>query len=91
MSEELERLRATVRELEAELKSLHQVDPQTKSLLEEVRAEIEAKLHGPAVGAPSRELLSSRLSEAAERMETTHPNLFGMVARLADALAQLGI
>jgi hypothetical protein len=91
MSEELERLRATVRELEAELKSLHQVDPQTKYLLEEVRAEIEAKLHGSAAESPARELLSTRLSAAAERMETTHPTLFGLVTRLADALAQLGI
>lgn len=91
MSEELERLRATVRELEAELKSLQHVDPQTKSLLEEVREKIEAKLHRPAAEPPSHELLSTRLSAAAERMESTHPTVFGMFARLADALAQLGI
>jgi hypothetical protein len=91
MSEEVERLRATIRELEAELQSLTEVDAQTRKLLEEARTEIEAKIGGPRAETSEQEPLSERLTTAAERWETTHPTLFGLATRLADALAQMGI
>jgi hypothetical protein len=91
MQDHHEKLRTTIKELEAELHLLGTVDAETRGLLEEALAEIEAKIQRHSTEAPAQGLLSHRLSGTAERFETTHPTLFGLVTRLADALAQLGI
>lgn len=91
MHEQHEKLRATIKELEAELHLLGAVDTETRGLLEEALAEIEAKIHRRSAEQQAHDLLSHRLSGTAERFETTHPTLFGLMTRLADALAQLGI
>lgn len=91
MNEHLAKLRATIRELEGELHLLGTVDHETRGLLEEALAEIEAKIHGRGAERRGQHPLSARLSSAAKRFESTHPALFGLMTRVADALAQLGI
>ena len=91
MSEHVERLRATIRELEDELHEIGAVDPETRQLLEEALLYIDAKIQEPRPESLDDDLLSQRVSGAAERFETTHPTLFGVLTRLADGLADMGI
>jgi len=91
MSEQVERLRATLRELEQELRAVDTLDVETRRLLEDALVDIDAKISEPRSESRDDELLSHRLSGAAERFESTHPTLFGVLTRLADGLARMGI
>jgi hypothetical protein len=91
MPERLEKLRAAVEELERELHSLDEVDPPTRRLLEEARAEIQLALAGQPPPSIATGVLSGRLEHAAQRFEATHPTLAGVLERLVNGLAQLGI
>ena len=90
MPERIEKLRATVSELEAELASLSELDDETRNLLEDTVNDLQAKLakHPDEIEPHS---LTERLREVAEAFETSHPNLYGIVSRTIDALAQMGI
>lgn len=87
-SEHIERLRATIRELESELAQLSEIDEQTREVLEQAALEIRGALDPEDL---EHQSLASRLKHAAERFETSHPNLFGIVSRTIDALGQIGI
>jgi hypothetical protein len=91
MPERLEKLKATVRELEAELQSLDSLDAEAKRLLEEAVGEMQTAIRRSDPDHLEPESLSDNLRQAAERFESTHPNLFGVVSRMIDALAQMGI
>jgi hypothetical protein len=91
MPERLDKLRAAVEELERELHSLQAVDPATRRLLEEAHAEIQAALAGQPPQSIATGVLSGRLENAAQRFEATHPTLAGVLERLVNGLAQLGI
>jgi len=88
MPERIDRLRATVRELEKELASLSEIDDQTRDVLEEAVQEIRDALRPQDLEPQS---LASRLKLAAEDFESSHPTLFGIVSRMIDALGQMGI
>ena len=91
MSDRLEKLRATLRELEAELQALGTLDDATREQLAAAAEEIAASLRrGTAKSIVDRqadESLQGRLAD----FEATHPQLAGVVTRLLDGLAQLGI
>lgn len=90
MPERIEKLRATVTELEAELASLAELDEATRALLEEAVSELQSTLaKTPADIEPHS--LTERLTESAEAFEQSHPTLYGIVKRTIDALAQMGI
>ena len=91
MSEQLENLRTTLRELETELASLSTVDKETRSLLEEVAGEIQSALHKEDTSQLEPHSLISRLKEGTEQFESSHPTLFGLVSRIIDGIGQLGI
>lgn len=95
MTEHVERLRATIRELEAELRDIDTVDAETRRLLEEALQDIDTKIRErsnlPPAESLDDDLLSRRVSGAAERFESTHPTLFGVLTRLAEGLARMGI
>jgi hypothetical protein len=91
MPEHAERLKATVRELEAELAELDSLDHETRAALEEAVREIQAALQGRHEREFQAGPFSERLQEAAARFESTHPTLFGIVSRTIDALGQIGI
>jgi hypothetical protein len=89
MADRLDKLRATLAELEAEL-SDGSLDDQTREELAEAAAQIAASLRRGKRSAESRraeDSLNSRLAE----FEASHPELAGIVARLIDGLGQLGI
>jgi chromosome segregation ATPase len=91
MPERLEKLRAAVEDLERELHSLEEVDPETRLLLEEARREIHDALSREQHESLYEGPLSGRLESAARRFEATHPTLAGVLERLVNGLAQLGI
>ena len=101
MSPETEKLRATLRELESELRDIPSLDSDARTLLEQAAREISVALQqvpaAPAavessvVESTDSETLGERLNAAARRFETSHPALSGILERIADGLAQLGI
>ncbi|MGE0756010.1 MAG: DUF4404 family protein [Pirellulaceae bacterium] len=92
MPEKHEKLRATLQELESELATLNSLDDETRTALETVLQEISDTLGKRAPTEPAQHgTLASRLQDAAEEFETSHPTLFGIVTRTIDALGQMGI
>ena len=86
-----EKLKATVRELEDELRSFASVDDETRGVLREVLGEIHAVLGGEGATASQQQSWQDRLSDAARQFEGAHPAIAGVIQRLLDGLAQMGI
>lgn len=91
MPQRIAKLQATIDELQAELASLETVDDETRAVLEEAVEEIHAALGKEAHADLEESSLITRLREAAEQFEASHPTLFGIVSRTIDALGQMGI
>ena len=90
MPERIEKLKATISELESELESLESIDPETRDVLEEAMQDIQTALDKD-VDQLEHDSLATRLKEAAEEFESSHPTLFGVVTRMIDTLGQMGI
>jgi hypothetical protein len=91
MPRQLEKLRATVNDLELELNGLGELDDDSRALLEEAAREIQDALRKNDKQAISPEPLANRLRGAASTFESSHPTLAGLVQKVIDALGQLGI
>jgi hypothetical protein len=92
MDENSQRLRATITELERELRGGHPVDAETRAMLLEAVEEIQAALHASTAPATSEpHTLGERLNQAAAGFDASHPTLAGLLRRVVDALSQLGI
>ena len=91
MSEQHEKLAATVKELENELHSLDTVDDETRTLLDEALQEIHVVLNADGEAGSSSQTITDRLHHAAQEFESTHPTVAGAIARLIDGLVQIGI
>jgi phytoene/squalene synthetase len=92
MNEQHDRLRETVSELEAELAALDSVDDETRRVLETALAEITEVLQRQERAEAERpHSLVERLEDAAKGLESSHPNLFGILRRTVNALGQMGI
>ena len=91
MPRRLEKLRETLDELDRELASVDTVDPRTRALLEEARAEIQTALDQQDTDQLRSQSLIDRLKDAQQEFEASHPNLSGIVMRMINTLAQLGI
>jgi hypothetical protein len=91
MSDRLEKLRATLCDLEAELQALGTLDDATREQLaaaaEEIAVSLRRGKQSPAVDRNSDQSLQGRLAD----FEAAHPQFAGVVTRLLDGLAQLGI
>ena len=91
MADRLEKLRNTLRELEGELQALGTLDDATREQLAAAADEIAMSLRrgkGKAVPPSTRDdSIQGRLAD----FEASHPQLAGVVTRLLDGLAQLGI
>jgi hypothetical protein len=91
MSDRLEKLRATLRDLEAELQALGTLDDATREQLAVAAEEIAASLRrGKAKPTSFRQTDQSLQGRLAD-FEAAHPQFAGVVTRLLDGLAQLGI
>ena len=91
MTEQIDKLKATVAELEAELQSLGTLDAETRSVLEQVVLDILLALHKAAPGQRPPQSLVDRLQAAAQEFEDSHPTVTGILSRLIDGLGQMGI
>jgi hypothetical protein len=90
MADRLDKLRATLSELEAELQGLDSLDDATREQLADAAAEIAASLRR---GKPSEKTRHAKdsLQDRLVDFEAQHPQLAIIVGRLLDGLAQLGI
>ncbi len=91
MPERLEKLRATVQELESELQSLDTLDDEARALLREAADEIHSVLEEKDPSKPAPESLTERLTHSAQEFEAEHPTLSGVVNRIVEVLRQMGI
>jgi chromosome segregation ATPase len=92
MPQRSDKLRVVLSELERELAATDEVDDDLRQRLEAVRGEITAALEA---GESSADLephsFIERLTAAEQEFEGAHPTLAGVLRRLIDGLAQLGI
>jgi len=90
MSDRLDKLRVTLSELDAELRSIDSLDDKTREELAAAAAEIAASLRRGKRSDQTRQVEDSLQSRLAD-FEASYPQLAGIVTRLLDGLAQLGI
>lgn len=91
MSEHVAKLKNTIRDLEAELGSLSTVDAETRRLLEEAVSEIQAAMHRDDRSPLQSRPLIDTLETLAQRLESSHPALVGILTRMLDVLGRMGI
>ncbi len=92
MPQRIEKLRAIVKELEAELAALDTVDAQAHEILEAALEDLrEALGKTDAAAIDSADSLIERLRTAEGSFQVSHPTLSGLVLRMINALGQLGI
>jgi Domain of unknown function (DUF4404) len=91
MSDQRNRLRQTLAQLEAQLENADTLDPavaeRSRALVADIRRSLESGEPQPAQAAS----LTRRLGEAALEFEASHPTLAGTVGSVIDALGQMGI
>jgi Domain of unknown function (DUF4404) len=88
MTEPAKQLDAAIRDLEAHLRQVENLDPASRQLLTEAVAGIQAKLRAQDPTTPS---WSGRLTSAIVDLEASNPGLATMVTRVCDFLDQAGI
>ena len=87
---DLDKLRATLNELDTELHSIDSLDDATREELAHAAAEIAASLRRGKRSDQTRRAEDSLQNRLVE-FEAAYPQLAGIVTRLLDGLAQLGI
>jgi predicted nucleic acid-binding Zn-ribbon protein len=90
MADRLDKLRATLSELDAELRSIDSLDDPTREELAEAAAEIAASLRR-GKRSEKTQMAADSLQNRVVEFEAANPQLAGIVSRLLDGLAQLGI
>lgn len=91
MPDQYEKLKATVEELEDELHSIESMNEETRAVLREVVQEIRDALHEDDPSELHPQSIMDRLKSAAQEFEDAHPTTAGVIYRLVDGLAQMGI
>jgi tellurite resistance protein len=92
MTEQFQKLKASIAEVEQQVRSAGALDESARETLEEVISDLRAAVDrqgGPGPFEP--ESLIERLRAAEENFQVSHPTLSGVVMRMIDALGQLGI
>ncbi len=94
--ERIEKLRLTLAELETELGEVDSLDAASRARLEQVAREIATVLQREDPELKSLPLepphnMSEQLRENVESFRVQYPTLAGILQRLVDGLAQLGI
>jgi hypothetical protein len=90
MADRSDKLRATLSELEEELRSIDSLDDATREQLADAASEIAAALRRGKRSDETRQAEHSLQNRLVE-FEASYPQLAGVVTRLLDGLAQLGI
>jgi hypothetical protein len=90
-----EQLLSNLRQLHQLLQEENHPDTETRSLLETVTHDIQNSLHAPAPAPESEPVSSGSMIEplrlALFDFKARHPNLSGLIERITDALAGVGI
>jgi len=90
-SAQLEKLRNTVAELDDDLRSLEEVDEQTRMLLEQAAADILTTLHKGHESEAEAQSFAERLKDSVREFEADHPTFAGVLERLIISIGQMGI
>ena len=89
MSEQADRIREKLLELQTELGRIQAVDPEIRGLLESAASDIHGKL---ASKTPTQdESIVDRLRSVARHFEEDHPTIAGLVENTIDLLGRMGI
>jgi hypothetical protein len=91
MNVHIDKLRATLEELQEELHAIEALDPETRGLLEEAKVEVEQALHRDDPESLEKQSLIDRLQGAGKEFNESHPTLSRIVGNLIDVLGQMGI
>jgi hypothetical protein len=86
-----DKLRSTLEELQEELHAIDEIDPQTRQMLAEAKAELELALLREDPESIEKGTLIERLEHAGRGFEQSHPTLSRIVGNLIDVLGQMGI
>ncbi len=85
-------LRKHLEDLHSEIENTESVDEKGRELLRDVKADIGDLLERSASGTVQAEPLAlSRLEEAIDALEASHPTLTRMLAQLLETLSNAGI
>ena len=85
-----EELQQTLGALHESLVDVNEVDDKTRELLHSITADIERLLADEQPEAPD-ESFSGRIKDLVVEFEARHPQISGLLERLSDGLANLGI
>jgi signal transduction histidine kinase len=77
--------------LHAELESIEQVDENVQQLLQTAVDDIHQALQHGTESTEESSHIASRLTEAAQHFEESHPTLSGIIGSLIDTLSRMGI
>jgi hypothetical protein len=88
---QVEKLRASVAELERQLSTSQSLDEASRQVLQQALADIRAALEDDQTTDSQRQSLIQRLGVSVENFEGSHPTLTGTLMRLIDGLRQMGI
>ena len=91
MSENVQKIKTTITELENELRNLPSLDEETRQVLEDAVREIQTALGPEESGDLQQQSLMERLGSTTQEFEGSHPTLTGIISRLIDGLGQMGI
>ena len=91
MTEPIDKLRATLSELQDELHAIESLDSQARELLQDTVREIDETLHQQGVEHLPHDTIAERLAEAARGFDESHPALSRIVGNLVKLLGQIGI
>jgi len=91
MTEHLNKLRETLGELHDDLEELESLGPETRKLLEEAKADMDAALNPDEDAELEDFSLTDRLNELGRQFDESHPNLSRIVGNLISTLGQMGI
>lgn len=89
MTDEQQKLRATIDQLHAELASMDQVDDDVQQMLKGTLDDIHNALGEQPTDESST--IVGRLNEAARHYEETHPTLSGVIGSIIDTISRMGI
>lgn len=85
-------LQSKLQELHESLQSMDHVDEETRELIAAVSSDLKRVLEpSPEWTAEEMGPVSQRMRELLLRFETDHPHITGLMGRVADSLANLGI
>jgi hypothetical protein len=91
MNAHIQNLKNTLDELQEELHAIEHLDPQTRTLLEEAKAEVDSALQRDDPESIRKESLVEQLEKVGQDFNKSHPTLSRIVGNLIDVLGQMGI